>query len=199
MSAKEKWTPYGLEAIRVSYLRRRQVLSVLLALGLAGLWGFMFETTTITQQEIFVNGRRQGTISIEEPDIPQDGPVTVAVEPGRVTRAESGGGPASQEAPRTSAPIFERAAPIPYDIYLIVYGPFVLLGAALYFLAKKRGRHDEVNYGIYKGAMPLELVSAAMAQQVFTSKMAHAGVFGKRRADYLPEEVLRADRSQEEA
>lgn len=200
MSAKESWTPYGLEGIRVSYLRRRRILSLLIALGLAGVWAFMFDSTTVTQQDIFVNGRRQGTIEIEEPEAPrEDGPVTVAIQPGRVTRAESGDGPAEEgERSRTLAPSFERAPPISYSYYAIIYGPFVLLGLALYFLAKKRGKHDQVNFGIYKGAMPLELVSASMVDQVFTAKMAHVGLFGKRRADYLPDEVLRIERVPQE-
>jgi len=201
MSAKTSWSPYGLEAIRVSYLRRRRLLAIIIALGLGGIWAFMFETTTTTSTDIFVNGRRQGTIGIDAPDPGprRDGPVTVAVEPGRVTRADSGSAPAAAaETPRAQAPIFERAAPVPYEAYVIIYGPFVLLAAALYFLAKKRGKHDEVNYGIYKGAMPLEMLSASMADQVFTTKMARDGLFGKRRADYLPAEVLRIERVAQE-
>jgi len=201
MSAKEPWSPYGLEAIRVAYLRRRRILSILIAIGLAGVWALMFETTTTTTTEIFANGRRQGTISIEEPDPPQeDGPVTVEVQPGRVTRAQSGDGEATEQVQRASAPVFQRDSPIPYRLYVILYGPFVLLAAALYFLAKKRGKHDEVNFGIYKGAMPLELMSHSMANQVFTTRKAASSLFGKRRADYLPEEVLAIERvPQEEA
>lgn len=200
MSAKETWTPYGLEAIRVSYLRRRRILALIIAFGLAGLWAFMFETTTTTQQELFVNGRRQGSIEIDTPEQERnDGPVTIEIQPGRVTRADSGNAPAAAaETPRTQAPIYEREAPVRYGAYVIIYGPYVLLAAALYFLAKKRGKHDEVNYGIYKGAMPLEMLSASMAQQVFTTKKAHTGLFGKRRADYLPEEVARIERVAQE-
>lgn len=201
MSAKETWTPYGLEAIRVSYLRRRRILAILIALGLAGIWAFMFETTTTTQQDIFVNGKRQGSIEIDTPEQEgNNGPVTVPISPGRVTRADSGSAPQAQDTPKTTAPVYERAAPHNYTAYVIIYGPFVLLAAALYFLAKKRGKHDEVNYGIYKGALPLELLSASMANQVYTTKKAHTGLFGKRRADYLPDEVLRVERvAQEEA
>lgn len=199
MSAKETWTPYGLEAIRVSYLRRRRILALIIALGLAGIWAFMFETTTTTSQEIFVNGRRQGSIEIDTPEQERnDGPVTVPISPGRVTRADSGSAPQTQETPRTSAPVYDRAPAIKYSVYVILYGPYVLLAAALYFLAKKRGKHDEVNYGIYKGALPLEMVSAAMVNEVFTTKQAHTGLFGKRRADYLPDEVLRIERVAQE-
>lgn len=203
MSAKkEEWSPYALEGIRVSYLRRRRILALCIAFGLAGLWAFMFETQTVTYQDIFVNGQRQGTIQIDVPEQDRnDGPVTVEVAPGRVTRAESGGGPAqTQDTPRASAPIYERDAPIPYRTYVILYGPYVLLLGALYFLAKKRGKHDEVNYGIYKGAMPLEMLSHSMANQVFTTRKARSSLFGKRRSDYLPEEVLQVERvPQEEA
>lgn len=201
MSAKETWTPYGLEAIRVTYLRRRRILAVIIALGLAGIWALAWDTTTTTGTDIFVNGRRQGTIGIETPEPQEDGPVTVPISPGRVTRAESGSAPAAGDGPaRPLAPTFDREAPVNYQLYVILYGPYVLLAAALYFLAKKRGKHDEVNYGIYKGALPLELLSASLANQVFTTKKAHVGLFGKRRADYLTDEVLRIERvAQEEA
>jgi hypothetical protein len=42
--------------------------------------------------------------------------------------------------------------------------------------------------------MPFELVSASMSKHVFSTKMAKAGLFGKRRADYLPEEILVVER-----
>lgn len=200
MSAKDTWTPYGLEAIRVRYLRRRRFLIIFIALALAGLWSLTFETTTTTTQEIFVNGRRANTIDIDVPDDPErDGPVTVAISPGRVTRAESGSGtPEQQQVQRANVPIFERPPAIPYAGYLIVYGPFALLVAAFFLLGKRRGKHDQVNYGIYKGAMPLELVSASMADQVFTHRQASRSLFGKRRADHLTEEVLRAQRVPQE-
>jgi hypothetical protein len=201
MSAKDSWTPYGLEAIRIRYLRRRRILSILIALSLGSVWLLMFETTTSTQTDIFVNGERQGNgIQIDEPEQQRDGPVTVAVQPGRVTRAESGGPGEEQQVSRTSAPTFSRAPPVPFDAFIIIYGPFILLAMAAYFLAKKKGKHDQVNYGIYKGAMPLELVSASMSKHVFTTRMAKTGLFGKRRADHLPDEILAVERvPQEEA
>lgn len=201
MSAKDTWTPYGLEAIRIRYLRRRRLVAIAFALGLAGMWLMLNETVTTTQTEIFANGERAGSgISIERPEEKEDGPVTVSITPGRVTRAESAGPTESTGARTASAPVFQRGSPINYEAYVIIYGPFILLALAAYFLSKKRGRHDQVNYGVYKGSMPLELLSASMSRQIFTTKMAKTGLFGKRRADYLPDEVIQVERvPQEEA
>lgn len=200
MSAKEAWTPYGLEAIRIRYLRRRRILAILIALGLAGMWGFLMQTTTTTSQEIFVNGQKAGNgIQIDEPTPQKDGPVTVGIEAGRVTRADTGGEAAAASTPTVGAPVFSRAPPIPFQGYAFVYGPLLLLVLAGWFLAKKKGRHDQVNYGVYKGSMPLELVSHSMANHIFTTRWAKTSVFGKRRADHLPEGFAIERVPQEEA
>lgn len=200
-NTQDGWTPYGLEAIRIGHLRRRRALALLIALGLAMLWFFSFESTTSTRQDIFVNGQKQSSIEIDFGDTTpkKDGPVTVALSPGRVTRATAG--EAGDEAPVSAqaAPAFDRGSPIPFSNYLILYGPYVLIGGALWLLAKRGGKHHEVNYGIYKGAMPLEMITASASRHVRTTRHAKQSLFGKREQDHLPREVLRVERVAQEA
>lgn len=186
---QDAWTPYGLEAIRIRHLRRRRIASFLIVLALAGMWSWMFESTTVTEQEIFANGRRVGSgISIPEPEQEpvDDGPVTVAISPGRVTRADTSQAVGGSEITRADAQVLTRAPPYNWSAYILMYGPFALLAAAMWFLGKRQKAQDEVNFGIYKGAMPLELMTASARSLVLTRKEARTSIFGKRRRDHVP-------------
>lgn len=198
---KSAWTPYGLEAIRVAHLRRRRLLALLLVAGLVLVWLTLFDTTTTKELQLQVNGREGSSISIDTSDADEkkkDGPVTVGLSPGRVTRADTAG-PAVQgpQVSRANVPTFDRASPYNWGYYLLSYGPWVLIGLAAWFLAKRKPK-DEVNYGIYKGAMPLEMITAAAAEKVLTTRMAEGSVFGKGRSCYLPAEVMAAGSQEEE-
>ncbi|GEM_PF-6226836 len=196
MADPESWTPYGLEAIRVRHLRRRRIIAAIV-LGLVALLILAFTGTTSNRQtQIFQNGQQVGDgnqISIDVPDQskPKDGPVTVALSPGRITLADT-----SQQAPassitRADVPGFSGAAALNWNYYLILYGPWALLGLAAFLLAKRRGKHDEINYGVYKGSMPLEMISAQARHHVFTTRHAKTSVFGKRREDHVPGHAVR--------
>lgn len=197
MANPDAWTPYGLEAIRVRHIRRRRVwlglalaLAALLILALTG-------TSSSKQLDIFANGNRVGgsnsnQINIDFPEQEQaSNKVTVEVSPGRVTLADTGQPAQGEQVQRAQIPSFSGAAPLNWNYYLILYGPWVLLALAALALAKRRGKHDEINYGVYKGAMPLEMISAHARDQVYTSREAKTSVFGKRREDHLPDHVLR--------
>ena len=202
MAAKDRsgWTPYGLEAIRIRHIRRRRLLALLAALALAGFWSWMFEETTTTQQEIFANGKRAGSgiqIDVQEPE-EEDGPVTVALSPGRVTRADTSQQGGQQTIDRPAAPVLSRAPAYNWTSYLILYGPFALIGLALWLLAAKRRPEDEVNFGIYKGAMPLEMITSSARHHVLTRREARESVFGRRRRDHLPAELRVIERVEQE-
>lgn len=200
MATKDGWTPYGLEAIRIRHIRRRRLLSLLMILALVGLWFVMFENTTTTTTEIFANGKRAGNgIQIDEPEQPKEkGPVTVSLSPGRVTRADTSEQVGGSSITRPNAPVIERAAPYNWTAYLLLYGPFVLLGLAAWFLGKRQGPHDEVNFGIYKGAMPLELITASARAHVITRREARGSIFGKTPRDHLPAELITIERVPQE-
>jgi len=191
MSAKNEWTPYGLEAIRIAHLRRRRLAALLLLAGLGSLLMWGAQTTVTTQMDISVNGRNGGNgISFDVPDEKpeDDGPITVSVSPGKITRAETGAPAPQSTVSRTAAPTFTRAPAYNIMGVLLALAPWLLVGGAAYLLGKRRGKHDEVNYGVYKGALPLEMITAGASRQVFTRKHARASLFGKRRADHVPAE-----------
>ena len=199
--AKERsgWTPYGLEAIRIRHLRRRRILAILAALVLAGFWSWMFDETTTTEQEIFANGKKAGNgiqLDVTQPER-KDGPVTVSLSPGRVTRADTADDASPQSISRPDAPVLARAPAYNWTAYLVLYGPFALLALALYLLGKRRPQ-DEVNFGIYKGAMPLEMITASASRHVLTRKEARESLFGKSRRDHLPAEMRVVERVEQE-
>ena len=188
---QDEWTPYGLEAIRQAHLRRRRVLGALAALCVLGLALVMVQTTTTTSLRLSANGNdvTDGVI-IPEPDEPeQEDHVTVALQPGKVSRVESGNDPTPPQVERTSAPQAVRATPYPWKLWALKALPWLLAGVVAWLLAARRGKHDEVNYGVYKGALPLEMLTAQHERVVFTKRFARSSVFGKRRQDYLPPEV----------
>lgn len=186
---KDDWTPYGLEAIRQARLWRRRLLGALAALGILLLGTLLVETTTTEQLSLSANGNEiTDSVSIREPDRPKgDDHVTVSLTPGRVSRVESGNDPTPpQQVERTSAPQAVRASPYPWKLWLLQAAPYLLAGSAALLLFRGRSRHHEVNYGVYKGSMPLEMLTANQDRAVFTTRHAKASVFGKRRSDYLP-------------
>lgn len=183
------WSPYALEGIRMAHLRRKRIRGILLLLALLGFWAWMFEETTTREQSIFVNGREaQSGIQIETPDeTERQDHVTVSLSPGRVTRAEAGSDGAPESTiQRSDQPAASRAPPVPWFYYLYKMGPWLLVGLGAYLLTRRRGKLDEVNYGVYKGSMPYEMITAAGQRAVFTRRAAHESVFGKRRGDHIP-------------
>lgn len=191
----EVWTPYGLEAIRQSYLRRRRILGALAALGVLILALTVIESTTSSRLALSANGNEVGDgISIPEPEKPEGKDyVTVSLEPGRVSRVEAGKESGEAQIERASQPTAVRASPFPWKLWVVQLLPFLLAGLVAYLLAKRRGKHDEVNYGVYKGSMPFEMITAQHSSAVITKRWAKTSVFGKRRLDHLPPEVAEAD------
>jgi hypothetical protein len=193
----ETWTPYGLEAIRARHVRRRRLLTALILAGVALLALALTTTGTQSSVQILHNGQvvsdNGNQISIDLPDQqpPKDGPVTVSLTPGRVTLADTAAPAQGPQISRADVPVFSGAPALNWNYYLLVYGPWALLALALIVLAKRRGKHDEVNFGVFKGSMPLEMISAHARDQVFTTREAKQSVFGKRREDHLPSPVLR--------
>lgn len=191
----DEWTPYGLEAIRQARIWRRRFLGALAALGILLAGMLLVETTTTESISLSANGNDvTDSVSIPEPEAPKgQDKVTVSLTPGRVSRVESGNAPeAPQVVERTSTPQATRASPYPWKLWLLDAVPYLLAGVVALLLFRGRPQ-DEVNYGIYKGAMPLEMLTSHQDRAVLTTRHARTSVFGKRRADYVPPEVHEAD------
>jgi hypothetical protein len=200
MAPQESWTPYGLEAIRIRHLRRRRfalfAILILASLIITTLVSSGANKTT----QIFSNGKlasEQGgdnsqiSINFDTAQKPKDGPVTVAISPGRVTLADTSQAAQAPAVTRAALPPFSTGDALNWNYYLLLYGPWALLGLALLFLAKRKGKSHEINYGVFKGAMPLEMISSAARGQIFTTREARQSLFGKRAEDHLPEHVVR--------
>lgn len=192
MAPQESWTPYGLEAIRIRHLRRRRILATLLLVAAMLVILLTIDSGTRTLPEIFANGNKVSSgnnqIQIDLPDEqkPKNGPVTVAISPGRVTLADTQQSGPESTVQRTSLPTLDRGNALNWNYYLLLYGPWALLGLALLFLAKRKSTAHEVNYGVYKGSMPLEMISAAARDRVFTTREAKTSLFGRRAEDHVP-------------
>lgn len=189
-----EWTPYGLEPIRQAHLRKRRILGALAALAVLLLAFTFVETTKSTSLSLSANGRElSGGVTIPEPEKSEAKDyVTVSLEPGRVSRAEAGNEVGGEQVERNSMPQASRASPVPWKLWALQLFPWLLAGLVAYLLAKRRGKHDEINFGVYKGAMPLEMMTAQHESAIFTKRWARTSVFGKRRLDHLPPEVAGA-------
>lgn len=190
----DDWTPYGLEAFRQSRLWRRRLVTLLavvvVALAWIGLSQFGGETTT-TVDTFRGDG---GSVTLQAPDKggrPKPD-ATVTLTPGNLTAAPSAiRATGRQEVPPPDpggpAP---GAEPINFRLLAVQWGIPLALVLVGYLLAGIRGGSDhEVNYGIYKGAMPMETISARYSHLVETTRATYQDPFGKRREDYLPEDV----------
>lgn len=185
-------SPYGLEAHRVALLRRRRQL--LLAAVLAGVLALVAVVVLTLNENGDVStlsgGQGSNTIDIAIPDKPRPKPTTLSIAPGRTTVLDK---PIQPEvrAPSTEPPeqINGRGG-LNWMGILQTFGPTLGVGLYAWRYGRKRmlSSLEEVNLGVYKGALPFELHAAKHKKFLFTSKMAMAPVFGK--APIVPVRVL---------
>lgn len=195
----EEWTPYGLEAIRARILWRRRimaiVLAVVVALAILLLFAALSKKTYETEISL-AGGSGDNTIEVETKDADElrSKPLTIAVSPGGITLVGNGltdGEGAADRLSRASVnyPFIRGETPFNFLSLMFPWGLLILLAWAIW--SAGRGEHNasaEVNFGIYKGTAPLEIVTASYRHLVVTQRLAHAPIFGKEREDYLPED-----------
>ena len=180
----EDWTPYALETHRVHAIRRRRIFAILAFLLLATAWlTWSIANTTRTFETGF--GGQSGTVDVA---IKGRKPITLEVSPGRLTATPEAIQDDSPQLPSFGGNnrLFAEK-PINFSFFLSFLLPVLILAGLAYIFGRRRTRGiEEVNYGIYKGAMPLEMISASYRHLVITNRQAQGPLFGKDRADYVP-------------
>jgi hypothetical protein len=165
---------YALERVRQRVLRRRRLAVYAVIALFFGLVAYNLATSFRTDNSISTLGSGGAGISLPAPErgeAPQKrGPdATVALSPGRIQRLDKAIGPGSEPTsggapgvapPGERTPITEDAEFIRVDWSSV--GRFLLMLYIVYRLGRwalksVRDAYGEINFGIYKGASPVEL------------------------------------------
>lgn len=187
MPEDNQWTPYPHEEVRVQLLWRKRLLLALLIGGLFAFWATSLGVSVDTDQEVDIIGEEGDTAQIERSEEEEEEPVaTVTLRPGETARMEEEMtlGDEPQPTAPTGPRVPERPEGIPFLGIFLLLGPFLASIAAWRYL-QEEVTTTEANYGIYKGALPLETITADHAGLVRTGKHVQHNPFGKRRNDYL--------------
>ncbi|MGH7320176.1 MAG: hypothetical protein ACRELA_11205 [Candidatus Rokuibacteriota bacterium] len=182
------WTPYPHEPLRVRLVWRRRFILLALLVAAFILWLTLFKGPATELTETISTVDQEGNVvsvtrdlrpqkSFEAPD------ARVTVRPGQTARTtpieqtETG----DQPTPTTAPPV-RPPSDIPFFGLLILFAPMLL---ALWLFRRFAPPAPEVNYGIYKGALPFEIITASHRHLVLTSRRVDENPFGRERADYL--------------
>lgn len=194
----EEWTPYGLEAIRGRVLWRKRILALVLffIIAIAVLVALaLLKVNTVTETRIsLAGGDNDNAIEIKgvnEADL-RSKPITVALSPGGVTLVGNdpvGANGDTLSKASTDYPFIRGAQPFNFLGLLFPWGLLLLLAYLMYAAGKGASNpSSEVNFGIYKGAMPLEMMTASYSHLVRTQRLASSSIFGKERTDHVDTE-----------
>lgn len=179
-----KWSPYGHEAARRQVLMQRHAYLAVAAIGIALVYTIFLGLTFSVETDV----QSGGTVDIQREE---QKPMTVTVSPGRAPAFASSD---VMELEGQDAPGVEREQE---GLILSTIRPFLpvvlpLVGA-MWLLsrvgASARGDLAELNFGVYKGAMPYEMHTVSRYKQVFTHRLVQDHIFAKTREDFLPEPV----------
>lgn len=186
MPEDDPWTPYPHEGVRVSLLWRKRLILGLIVGALFAFWATSLGVTTDTDEDVNIIGEDGDDISVERSEDDDNEPIaSVTLQPGETARMDEDLTLGEQEPPpRMGTPAPDPPDGIPFLGILLLLGPFLAALYAWRYLADQR-TSNVVNYGIFKGPMPLEMVTASHATLVQTGREVERNPFGKARGDYL--------------
>ncbi len=186
MPEDDQWTPYPHEPVRVSLLWRKRLILGLLIGGLFAFWAASLGADLEFDSEVDIIGEDGDTVQVEQSEEDEEPLATVTLSPGETATMDDDLELGDADAPvaPTGPLIPERPPGIPFLGLLLLLGPFLAALSAWRYL-QDQSTSTEANYGIYKGALPLEAITAQHAGLVRTGREVEDNPFGKRRNDYL--------------
>ena len=187
MSERVEWTPYPHEDVRIRLLWRKRILLAAILGVVFLIWVLSLSIQTETEEQLTVFGGDGSSVTVSRPEDTSVEPTArVTLRPGETARldedltltdGETQPGDQGVQLP-------DRPAGIPFLGLLLLLGPFILAVLLWRYLAN-RGTSTEVNYGIYKGAMPFETIVASHKHLVLTGRRVDINPFGREQSDYL--------------
>lgn len=173
-------TPYGLEGYRVALLRRRQrLLAAGMVLGIL-LLAALLASTIRDSANVTPFGGTGNTIQLDIPEKQRAKPTTLTVSPGRTTVLDKPIQPEARPAPRQNQAEQDRGTGLNWlGLLTNILPPFAAVVVS-WRMGRKRFLTglEQVNLGVYKGALPFELHAAEHKRFVFTKRMAYGALFG---------------------
>jgi len=167
--------------------RRRRLLLAGIVLGLLVLFGVLASSIKESADVNSLNsGSGQVALDLNR-DTPRPKPTTLTVSPGRTTVLNESIAPEVRQQ-RENQHVDRPDPPLPILALLQVIGPPIGLAVLAWRYGRRAvaGPLEQVNLGVYKGAMPLEMVTARSKGFVFTPEQAHRHLFGRERGDFVP-------------
>lgn len=192
--AEEKsdaWSPYLHEPYRIRRLRRKQIILAAIAMLLIIAWLLYLFSQMGTNTNIQIFGSTGGSAKASSipgavgenssfSQTPQI--VTITVNPGYTVAANFTDPRISTE--RLQAPPIQQERDKGKIYWINIAIPLLPIAVVLFSAVKIIGFvKSEVNFGIYKGAMPLEL-HTTKKKLVFNNELQKTNVFGKDRSEY---------------
>jgi hypothetical protein len=188
----DDWSSYLHEPYRIRRLRRKQIVIAAIAVLLIAAWllYLFFQVGTDTSIQIFGSGANStnrvasapGAIG-ENATVNQTPPfVSITVNPGYTVAANFTQEQASSEKPTSQDNNQEQDSGRIYWENIVI--PLLPIAVILFAGIKIAGlMKSEVNFGVYKGAMPLEM-HTTKKKLVFNNELQKTNVFGKDKSEY---------------
>jgi hypothetical protein len=182
----DPWTPYPHEEVRVGLLWRKRLILAAIVGGLFLFWAMSLGIdTTESENEVDILGEEGDEVEVERSEQQNEPVASVTLQPGETANLDEDLDLGQQEQPpQLGTPPPQPQDGIPFTGLLLLLGPFLAAYYAWRYL-QDRTTSTVANYGVFKGPLPLEMVTASHASMVRTGREVERNPFGKARGDYL--------------